>query len=119
MKIPAPGPGFMHLPDWIEDEYLDQLTSEKAVRRYKKGKGAVREYVKTRARNEALDLEVYVLAALYSLGQQRIRQLGQSATKLAEPPPEHKETKPEASSSEIAPQMNQSKVSGWVNSWRD
>jgi phage terminase large subunit GpA-like protein len=27
----------------------------------------VREYVKTRARNEALDCEVYALAALYSL----------------------------------------------------
>jgi phage terminase large subunit GpA-like protein len=75
MKIPAPGPGFMHLPDWIDDEYLAQLTAEKAVRRYKKGRGAVREYVKTRSRNEALDLEVYSLAALYSLGQQVLREL--------------------------------------------
>ena len=38
MKIPAPG--YTHLPDWIEDEYLERLTSEKAVRRYKKGRGA-------------------------------------------------------------------------------
>ena len=52
----------MHLPDWIEDEYLEQLASEKTLRRYKKGRGAVREYIKTRERNEALDLEVYALA---------------------------------------------------------
>ena len=39
MKIPAPGPGYMHLPDFAEDEYLAQLTSEKAVRRYRRGKG--------------------------------------------------------------------------------
>ena len=55
------------------EEYLEQLTSEKAVRRYKKGRGAVREYLKTRERNEALDLEVYALAALYSLGTVKLR----------------------------------------------
>lgn len=75
MKIPAAGPGFMHLPDFIDDEYLQQLTAEKAVRRYRKGRGAIREYIKTRSRNEALDLEVYALAALYSLGAQTLREL--------------------------------------------
>ena len=58
MKIPAPAPGLTHLPDWIEDEYLEQLTSEKAARRYRKGRGAVREYIKTPERNEASDLKV-------------------------------------------------------------
>jgi phage terminase large subunit GpA-like protein len=88
MKIPAPGPGFMHLPDFIEDEYLAQLTSEKAVRRYRRGKGTIREYIKTRARNEALDLEVYVLAGLYVLGQATIRKLGELAAALRLPPSE-------------------------------
>lgn len=86
MKIPAAGPGYMHLPDFAEDEYLAQLTSEKAVRRYRRGKGTIREYIKTRARNEALDLEVYVLAALYVLGQAMIRNLGEMAEALREPP---------------------------------
>jgi phage terminase large subunit GpA-like protein len=86
MKIPAPGPGYMHLPDFAEDEYLAQLTSEKALRRYRRGKGTIREYIKTRARNEALDLEVYVLAALYVLGQATIRKLGEMAAALREPP---------------------------------
>lgn len=87
MKIPGPGPGYMHLPDFVEDEYLAQLTSEKAVRRYRRGKGTVREYLKTRARNEALDLEVYALAALYVLGQAAIRKLGELAQALREKPP--------------------------------
>lgn len=86
MKIPAPGPGYMHLGDFAEDEYLAQLTSEKAVRRYRRGKGTIREYIKTRARNEALDLEVYALAALYVLGQATIRKLGEFAAALRLPP---------------------------------
>lgn len=84
MKIPASGPGYMHLPDWIDDEYLAQLTAEKAVRRYRKGRGAIREYIKTRTRNEALDLEVYALAALYSLGAQTLRELKVRADLLSE-----------------------------------
>jgi phage terminase large subunit GpA-like protein len=88
MKIPAPGPGYMHLPDFTEDEYLAQLTSEKAVRRYRRGKGTIREYIKTRARNEGLDLEVYALAALYVLGQAAIRKLGDLAAALRLPPTE-------------------------------
>ena len=88
MKIPAAGPGYMHLPDFAEDEYLAQLTSEKAVRRYRRGRGTIREYIKTRSRNEALDLEVYALSALYVLGQATIRRLGELAAELKTLPPE-------------------------------
>jgi len=31
MKIPRPGSGYMHLPDWVTDEYLEQLTGEKKI----------------------------------------------------------------------------------------
>ncbi len=88
LKVPVPGPAYMHLPDFVEEEYLLQLTAEKAVRRYKRGRGTVREYVKTRARNEALDLEVYALAGLYVLGQATIRKLGELAAALRIRPPE-------------------------------
>lgn len=75
-KVPGtPVPGFIHLPSWVDEEYLAQLTSEKAIRKYVKGRGAVREWVKLRERNEALDLEVYALAALYILGQPLIAAL--------------------------------------------
>ena len=114
MKIPAPAPGYMHLPDWIEDEYLEQLTSEKAVRRYKKGRGAVREYIKTRERNEALDLEVYALAALYSLGNAKLRSLGELVEGLAKPIEKNPDPKP---SGEIA-SLSWGNSGGWVNGWR-
>jgi phage terminase large subunit GpA-like protein len=83
MKIAAKGPGFMHLPAWTEIEYMEQLTAEKALTKYKKGRGRIREYVKTRPRNEALDLEVYSLAALYSLGEMVRRSLKDRADRLA------------------------------------
>lgn len=62
-----PRPGYVHLPTWIDEEYCAQLAAEKAVRKYVKGRGSVRQWVPLRERNEALDLEVYSLAALYIL----------------------------------------------------
>jgi len=85
LKIDSVGPGFVHLPDWVDEEYLAQLTAEKAIRKYVKGRGAVREWIKLRERNEALDLEVYALAALHILGQQLIRRLAERAAKFAMP----------------------------------
>lgn len=73
MRLKVPGPGYMHLPDWVEDEYIAQLTSEKAIRKYVRGRGAVREWIKTRERNEAFDLEVYALAALRTRGANYLR----------------------------------------------
>jgi phage terminase large subunit GpA-like protein len=126
MKIPAPGPGFMHLPDWIEDEYLEQLTSEKAVRKYKKGKGAVREYIKTRARNEALDLEVYAPAALYSLGQRKIRCLGELADTLRGHKQNRRQSEEQLAGDQVAPSRGlsggfrrESSGSSWLNRWRE
>ena len=67
----------------MDGEYLAQLTAEMAIRKYVKGRGAVREWVKLRERNEALDLEVYALAALYILGPALIRTLAHRAARLA------------------------------------
>lgn len=78
----APGPGFIHLPATVEDEYLEQLTAEVPVRVWRKG-GWTREWKKTRERNEAWDLEVYALAALYILGPFVVKTLGDRAEALA------------------------------------
>jgi phage terminase large subunit GpA-like protein len=97
LHIEAPGGGYVHLPAWLDREYLEQLTSEKAVKRYKKGVGTVREYVKTRERNEALDLEVYSLAALYTLGRETVKRLAIYAQDLLAPytaPPKGTEPPP-------------------------
>jgi phage terminase large subunit GpA-like protein len=83
LRIGTSGPGYMHMPEWIDAEYVAQLTAEKALRKYVKGRGSVRQWVKIRERNEALDLEVYCLAALYILGPQVIRAMPARATRLA------------------------------------
>lgn len=68
MKIPRPGPGYMHLPDWVTDEYLEQLTGEKKITvRDKRTRTKKVIYVKTYSRNEALDLTVYCHAGLFAL----------------------------------------------------
>lgn len=85
LRIGSHGPGYVHLPEWADEEYIAQLTAEKAIRKYVKGRGAVREWVKTRERNEALDLEVYALAALYIGGPALLRGLAERAATLARP----------------------------------
>ncbi len=65
LKEQTPGPGFCHFPDGAgyEEEYFKQLTAEKRVIRYQKGFPKA-EWIKTRARNEALDCRVQAHAAL-------------------------------------------------------
>jgi phage terminase large subunit GpA-like protein len=103
----ASGPGYLHLPDWVDEEYLAQLTAEKAIRKYVKGRGAVREWVKLRERNEALDLEVYALAALYIGGQSLLRSLEDRAAQFARPVSEL--PKPEDEQSQPV-----ARRSGWI-----
>lgn len=58
-------PGYCHFPIAYPEEYFTQLTSEKAVKRFKQGV-PYNVYVKKSAgaRNEALDRRVYAMAAL-------------------------------------------------------
>ena len=53
----------MHFPLGYDAEYFAQLTAEKVVVKYTRG-FQTRVYVKTRARNEALDCRIYAVAAL-------------------------------------------------------
>jgi phage terminase large subunit GpA-like protein len=52
----------MHFPHDRDDEWFAQLTAEKLVTKYQRG-FPIREWVKTRPRNEALDCRVYAMAA--------------------------------------------------------
>jgi phage terminase large subunit GpA-like protein len=72
LKIERPGPGHMHFPLGLPDEYFRGLTAERQVTRYVKG------YLKTSwekdevERNEPLDLEVYAYAAAIYAGLNRV-----------------------------------------------
>lgn len=66
LKLDEFGPGYCHFPaaDTYDEEYFAQLTSEEKRSKYDKGVLQGTYYKKIRARNEALDLKVYNLAAL-------------------------------------------------------
>jgi phage terminase large subunit GpA-like protein len=64
-------PGTVHLPDWVDDEWLKQLTAEELVT-VKTKRGFTRlEWQKLRERNEALDARVYARAAAWIAGLDR------------------------------------------------
>lgn len=71
LQLAAPGPGYCHFPDDRDAEFFAQLTAEKLVTRFSKGR-PIREWVKTRERNEALDCRVYAYAALLLYGVERL-----------------------------------------------
>lgn len=82
------GAGVMHFPSWTTPEYFAQLTSEKKVKiRNKKTRITKVTWVKTHTRNEALDLEVLSLAAMFILqniiAPEVFRDLGKIASALA------------------------------------
>ena len=63
LQIEEPGPGYIHFNRKCDEEYFKQLTAEKQITKFSKG-FPTKVWVKVRTRNEALDCEVYALAAL-------------------------------------------------------
>lgn len=88
LKLTVKGPGYIHLPhtDWCDDEFAAQLTSEKLVRRMKRGE-RVQVWKKTRPRNEALDCWVYATAAMRLLNPRLQVMAAQLQATSAPPPP--------------------------------
>ena len=68
MKLTEPGPGRIHFSKDRDAEYFRQLTSERVVTRYERGR-PVRSWQMKREgdRNEVLDCSVYGFAALHGL----------------------------------------------------
>ncbi|MCF6147283.1 MAG: phage terminase large subunit family protein [Candidatus Kuenenia sp.] len=64
LKISEQGAGYIHFPFEFDDEYFKQLTAEKKISKIRKG-FRFHEWVKTRNRNEALDIKVLNIAALH------------------------------------------------------
>jgi phage terminase large subunit GpA-like protein len=121
LRIVEAGPGYLHFPAWLEEEYFRQLTAEKVVTRFRKGR-PVRYYEKTRPRNEALDLEVYALAALHSLGTAVTQSLG-ARVERANADGAAVRAAIDAGEPEPAPTApvrgaGRRRGGGWVNSWR-
>lgn len=131
LRRAAKGPTFMHFPIGTTDEYFAQLTGEKKVRELVSGRPVYR-YKKVRPRNEALDLEVYCVAALQSLGRAVFDHLdrwvkkleveaetmppGTAADDTPDPPaPDVDDDSPRA---QARRRLSRPKRGGWVNRWR-
>lgn len=84
LKLTEPGPGYLHFPalPHYDEEYFEQLASEEKRNKYDRGVLTGYFYKKIRARNEALDLKVYNLAAVCLLNPNWER----LAAKLDRPP---------------------------------
>ncbi|SHE63360.1 Phage terminase, large subunit GpA [Ruegeria intermedia] len=64
-------PGTVHLPHWVENEWLKQFVAEQLVTVRTKRGFARLEWQKLRERNEALDCRVYARAAAWIVGADR------------------------------------------------
>ena len=92
--------GYYHWNEEYDEEYFKQLTAEKAITSYKNGV-AYRKWIKIRPRNEALDYNVYALAAL--------RILNPNFEKLKAVISSTKDEKTK---------KTQSKLKGWAYGWK-
>lgn len=66
LKIEEPGPGYIHFPNDVDEEYFKQLTGEERKTVYVRGVKRLK-YEKLRERQEVLDLHVYNFAAFVIL----------------------------------------------------
>jgi phage terminase large subunit GpA-like protein len=68
LQVTEPGPGYVHLPmqPWCDEEFAEQLTSERLKESFERGV-KVQKWKKLRPRNEAWDCFVYALGAFHQL----------------------------------------------------
>lgn len=119
LRQKQPGPGFYHFPIGIDEQYFMELTGEKLVTKFNKG-FPKREWMRLPGRrNEALDCEVYALAAAVHLGMHSPRwdwERCEKQLKMQLEDQEMPEVKP-STSFPAARRHVQSRPGGWVGSW--
>lgn len=123
-------PGYVHFPTaGTDEEYFQQLCSEKMVTTYVKGV-AKPEWVKLRKRNEALDTFVYAIASLHLVGlkgadwdklDKLIAPAEYEAKKAEEKAAAAQPADPQAPAPAPAPQRKGPRVisSGWVSGFKN
>lgn len=139
LPTPTRGPGYVHLPDWLTSEQVDQLVSERRMRRVQKGRVIYEWRPKTEdSATEALDCRNYARAALEVLGARKIAQLGALAARAGRaapaigteappaadaPPPDDPLTFPEDAPAPAPPRRPTSRRTrggggGWMSGFR-
>jgi phage terminase large subunit GpA-like protein len=127
LKEQEKGPGFVHLPDWLDTAQVEQFVAEKRVRRMHRGQPIYEWQKKTGdIRNEALDCRIMARAALEQLGQKFLRGLGAKAALLtgaavpisAAPPPAAKGYAEQVREARVQKALRRGRPGGWVSGWR-
>lgn len=116
LKIEEPGHGYCHFPTKRDDEYFRQLTAEKQVIKYHKGYPS-RTWIKTRTRNEALDVRVYAIAAFHILNVNMdsvVRRFYANVERKSDGPTQVEAEKPHP----LAQPKRGRPKGGFANSWR-
>lgn len=83
LKITKVGPGYIHFPDNLDPVFFEQLTAERLVTRYLRGRPERIWEKPSDRRNETLDLTLGAMAALGYLGAKAVKQLPELAAALA------------------------------------
>ena len=89
LRLTEPGPGAIHFPRRLDADYFRQLTAERVVTRFERGR-PIRSWQPKRdgERNEALDTFVYAHAALHgliSMGLRLNEEVEEVGAELAQP----------------------------------
>lgn len=126
-KVPEPGPGYIHLPHAADEGFCKQLTSEKAVTKYVRGRATL--VWEPRAKGiaqEAQDCWNYAYAAMLGRGGSKFLQRLAGRTVSRAPKPEPVEAEVETPQAEPVAQpkppkpkqrWTQPRRRNWVRSW--
>ncbi len=71
LRLETPGPGYVHLSKHLPGDEFEQITAERLVTRYMKGRPVLEWVLPPGKRNEGLDCAVYALAAALWAGVDR------------------------------------------------
>jgi phage terminase large subunit GpA-like protein len=114
LEIEEPGPGYMHFSSKCNDEYFKELTAERHITKYSRGFPTKVWVKKEGQRNEALDTEVYALAAfkLLSVNMKSLSRELHTTQKKEEEPGERKPIR------QHNPFTGRPRGSDWINSWK-
>lgn len=122
IAITQPGPGCMHWPvsAAFGQSYFDQLTAERAQTRFKFGQPYTAWHLPSGARNEALDCNVYALAAL-AIKRPNLKALAMRGSGSVSVSVKTKRIEPEVGESAPAPKavkQNRPMSGGWMSRYR-
>lgn len=124
LRIMSPGPGFIHLPDWIDDDQIGQMTAEVKKSVKSKNKWVKRWVLPRGLHNEAADCMRYadVARELGNLSLARLAKLAARRQVAAPDAPvdaEGAEPQEQQPPPAPAPKRRRPRRSGWVSGWKN